>query len=217
MMKNFSEKNPLDGMMHGSPFISSEPIVYEMARSFTSKEYDSEEFLHFCEDERSSSLLTEFEAFPTGPECVVLNHIPDSTLIFHDKSLEMENPWAKEFYEAMTLESKGKDSTDEHGSFILEIPQEPCSSNASPESGMLCAPSIDENYNYLKVLSCKMFRRLVVDSYVYHKHCKFRGCTVALILQLKLHDTSIIGGARGTTSLMIVARRNSHGRHYDHK
>jgi hypothetical protein len=26
---------------------------------------------------------------------------------------------------------------------------------------------------------------LVVDAFVYHKHCKFHGCTVALALQLK--------------------------------
>ena len=119
-------------------------------------------------------------------------------MIFHDKSLEMENPWAKEFCEAATLESKGKDSIDEHGSFILEVPQEPCSLNASPGSGMLYAPSIHKDYNCLKVLSCKTFRRSVVDSYVYHKHCRFGGCMAALTLQPKFRDTSTIGGERGT-------------------
>jgi hypothetical protein len=93
-----------------------------------------------------------------------------------------------EFCETPTLESEGKDSIDEHGSFILEIPQEPCSLNASLESAMLCAPSTYEDYNHLKVLSCKRFRRLVVDVYVYHKHCKFHGCTMALTLQLKLQQ-----------------------------
>jgi hypothetical protein len=90
-----------------------------------------------------------------------------------------------DFCEALTLESEGKDSIDEHVSFILEITQEPCLFNASPESGMLCAPCTHEDYNHLKVLSCKIFMRLVVDAYVYHKHCKFRGCFVALTLQLK--------------------------------
>uniref|UniRef100_K3Y3J4 Uncharacterized protein n=1 Tax=Setaria italica TaxID=4555 RepID=K3Y3J4_SETIT len=56
-----------------------------------------------------------------------------------------------EFREAPTLEFKGKDFIDEHGSFILEIPQGPCSSNASPESATLCAPSTYEDYNHLKV------------------------------------------------------------------
>ena len=106
-------------------------------------------------------------------------------MISHDESLELENPWAMEFDEAPTLESKEKDSIDEHESFILEIPQEPCSFNASPESGMLCAPSTHEDYNHLKAPFCKIFGRLVVDAYVYHKHCKFHGCSVALTLQLK--------------------------------
>src|SRR5687767_13330878 len=98
----------------------------------------------------------------------------------------MENPRAMEFCEAPNLESEGKDSKDEHGSFILEIPQEPWLSNASPESTTLCAPSTYEDYNHLKVLSSKKFRRLVEDAYVYHKYCKIRGCIVALTLQLKL-------------------------------
>ena len=40
-------------------------------------------------------------------------------MIFHDESIEMENPWAMEFDEALTLECKEKDSLDEYGSFIL--------------------------------------------------------------------------------------------------
>jgi hypothetical protein len=97
-----------------------------------------------------------------------------------------------EFCEAPILESEGKDSKDEHGSFILEIPQEQCSFNASPKSGTLCAPSTHEDCNHLKVLSCKIFRRLVVDAFVYHKHCKFHGCTVELTLQLKLHQQLVV-------------------------
>ena len=133
----------------------------------------------FCEDERSSSLLSEFEPLPSGPKKVVLDHDRDSTMISHDESLEMENPWAMEFCEAPTLESDKEDSTDEHGTLIFEIP---CSFNATPESGMLIAPCTHEDYNQLKVLFCKIFRRWVVDAYVYRKHCRFCGCTVALTL-----------------------------------
>jgi hypothetical protein len=67
----------------------------------------------------------------------------------------MENPWAMEFCEVSTLESKGKDSMDTHGRFILEIQQESCLFNASQELAVLCAPSTYEAYNNLKVLSCK--------------------------------------------------------------
>ena len=96
----------------------------------------------------------EFEPLPSGPEKVVLDHDRGPTTISHDESLEMENTWAMEFDEAPTLESKVKDSLDKHGSFTPEIPQEPCSFNASPESGTLCAPSIHEDYNHHMVLYC---------------------------------------------------------------
>jgi hypothetical protein len=98
------------------------------------------------------------------------------------KPFKKENPWAMLKLEALTLKFEREDSADEHGSFFLEKLQEPCSFNATPESGTLCAPSTRKDCNHLKVLSCKIFRRLVVDAFVYHKHCKFRGCNVALTL-----------------------------------
>jgi hypothetical protein len=172
-------------MMHVSPFISSEHVLFEVAKPATHEEYNSEEILHLYEDKRSSPSI-KFEPLPTSLEYVVLDHDQDPTMISHDESPEMENPWAIEFCEASTLKSKGKDSIDEHGSFILEIQQESCSFNASLESSIFYALSKHEDYNHLKVLSCKIFMRLVVDAYVYHKNCKFRGCTVALTLQLNL-------------------------------
>ena len=62
--KHFPEPNPLKEMMHESPFIPYEPILFEVEKYATSEEYDSEATLHFCEDERSSSLSSEFELFP---------------------------------------------------------------------------------------------------------------------------------------------------------
>jgi hypothetical protein len=161
--------------MHTSPFISSAPVLLGVLES-------SEDSLHSYEDERSSSSLTKFEPLPAGPGYVVLNHDRESTSSFHNESLEMENQWAMQFCEAPTLESEEKDSTNEHGSFTFDIPREPCSFNVTPESGMLSAPCTHEDYNRPKVLFCKIFRRLVVDVYVYRKYCRFRGCTVALTL-----------------------------------
>ena len=204
-------------MMHESPFISSESTLFEVPKSANSEENNSEEILHFCEDEWSLSLLSKFEPLSFGPKEVVLDHYRDSTMISHDASLDMKNRWATECYEAPTLESIEKDSIYEHGSFILVIPQKPCSFNISLESGTLCAQSTHMDYNCLKVLSCKTFRRLVVDAYVYRKHCKFRGCSVVLTLQLNLHDTSTTGDEKGNTSSTIAARGCSHGRAYDHK
>ena len=167
MAKHFLEPNPLKEMMHESPFIPSKSILSEVTKSAASEEHDSEVTLHFCEDERSLSLLSEFEPLPSGPEKVVLDHDRDSTMISHDESLEMENPWAMEFCEALTLESDEKYSTEEHGTVIFEMP---CSFNATPKIGILSAPCTHEDYNHLMVLFCKTFRRLVVDVYIFHKY-----------------------------------------------
>ena len=93
-------------------------------------------------------------------------------MIFHDEPLETENPWARESAEALSLECEENGSIDEHGSFILESPS-PCPYNTLPESATLCTTNVVEGCNLLKPLSSKMFRRMVVDIFVYHKHCKF--------------------------------------------
>ena len=138
MAKHFPEQNLLEEMVHTSPLVSSDPVLLEGVES--SKEYDSEDSIDFCEEERSSSPLIKFEPLPAGPEYVVLGLYQDTTTSFHDKSLEMEKSLAKEFCEAPTLESNEKDSTNEHGSFTFGISHKPCSFNTTPESGMLSAP-----------------------------------------------------------------------------
>jgi hypothetical protein len=94
----------------------------------------------------------------------------------HDASLEMENSWAMEICKAPTLGSEGKDLIDKHGSFTLDLPQEPCLHHVSPESAMHSAQSTHQDYNRLMVLLCKKFRRMVVDAYVHHKYCRFHEC-----------------------------------------
>jgi hypothetical protein len=190
MAEPLPKQNPLKEMMHVFPLASSESVLIEVVEFSTPEEYNSKDPLHLCEGERSSSSSSsssiEFEPLPAGQYDVALDLDRESTSSFYDLSLEMEKSLSMEIYEALTLESKGKDSIDEHGSFILDTPHEPCLHHASPESAMLSALSMDEDYNRLMVLSCKKFRRMVVDVYVYHKHCRFRICTVALTLQLKL-------------------------------
>lgn len=58
--------NPLEEVMHVSLFVSSELVLYEMAKPYTLEGYDSEEILHHYEGERLSSPLTECEPLPTG-------------------------------------------------------------------------------------------------------------------------------------------------------
>jgi hypothetical protein len=81
--------------MHTSLFISSKLVLLGVLES--SKEFGSEDSLHFCEDERSSSPLTKFEPLPTGLEYVVLDYDRESTSSFHNASLEIGNQWAMEF------------------------------------------------------------------------------------------------------------------------
>jgi len=117
LAKPLPEQNPLEEILHTYPFISSEPVLLGVLES--SEEYDSKGGLHSCEDERLSSSLTEFDLLPNGLESVVLDLDRDTSMIFYDESLKMENQWAIEFCEAPTLESNEKDSTNEHGSFTL--------------------------------------------------------------------------------------------------
>ena len=71
MAKHFPEQNLLEEMVHTSLFVSSNPVLLGVLESY--EEYDSEDSLHFHEDERSSSSLTEFEPLPAGLEYVVLD------------------------------------------------------------------------------------------------------------------------------------------------
>ena len=134
--------------------------------------------------EQPSSSSIEFEPILSSPHCVVLDHDRDTTMIFHDEPLEVENSWARESSEALTLEFEENNSIDEHDSFIVET-SPPCSFSTPPESATHCTMNAFASCNLFKALSSKKFGSLVVDAFVYHKHCKFRGCTIALTLQLK--------------------------------
>jgi hypothetical protein len=51
MAKALPKQNPLEKMVHASSFVSSEPVLFEVAKFATHEEHDSEEILHLCEDE----------------------------------------------------------------------------------------------------------------------------------------------------------------------
>ena len=73
LAKPLPKQNSLEEMMHASPFVSSKHVLFEVAKSSTSKEYDSE-VLHHCEYKRSSSLSIDFEPLPAGPEYAILDY-----------------------------------------------------------------------------------------------------------------------------------------------
>ena len=69
---------------------------------------------------------------------------------------------------------KMEDFIDERGSYFLTIPSNPCSYEKSPES--ICNSTITcQIYNPFLISVHKNFKRVVVDAFVYHKFCKFRG------------------------------------------
>ena len=120
--------------------------------------------------EQTSPSSIEFEPILSSPHCVVLDNDRDTTMIFHDEPLEIENSWARESSEALILEFGENNSIDEHGSFIVET-SPPCSFSTPPELGTRCSMNAFASRNLLKTLRRKMFRRMVVDAFVYHKHC----------------------------------------------
>ena len=87
--------------------------------------------------------------------------------------------------EAPTLELKKNDSTNEHEDSSFETPCISCSLLESPELITLSATRFYEDHNHLLVLVYKLFRRMVVDAYVYHKYCKSHGYVVVFTLQLE--------------------------------
>ena len=135
-------------------------------------------------------------------------------MIFHDEPLETENSWAREFSEALSLECKESSSIDEHDSFILESPP-PCSFSIPPESATCCATNAFASCNLLIARSSKTFRRMVVDAFVYRKHCKFRGCAIVLTLQLKQNRWMMV--KTGVTSPVDSAGRSPLGQARDLK
>jgi len=107
---------------------------------------------------------------------VVLDIGRDSTLILHDISLENKSFCAMDIYIAPTLETK------EHESLSFETLHVSCSRLESPEFIVLSAACCYEEDNHPSLLISKLFRRMVVDVFVYHKYCKSHSSTVVLTL-----------------------------------
>ena len=85
--------------------------------------------------------------------------------------------------EAPTQETKEKDSTIEHESFSFETPHVSSSLLESLEFVVLSTACCYEEDNLPSLLVAKIFRRMVVDVFIYHKYCKSCSSTVVLTLQ----------------------------------
>jgi len=72
---------------------------------------------------------------------------------------------------ASTLETKEMNSTDEHESFSFETPHVSCSLLETLEFILLRNTSSYEDPHVLLLLVSKLFKRMVIDAFVYHKYC----------------------------------------------
>jgi hypothetical protein len=131
-----------------------------------------------CETECIPSPLLESKSCPSGHPNVVLDSDRESTLILCDRFCAMDMP------KAPTLETK-KNSANEHGNFSFKIPHISCSFSESPKFDLLSTSCTHENHNLLFLLVHKLFKKAVVDAYIYHKYYRSRGYIVVLTLQLQ--------------------------------
>ena len=118
------------------------------------------------ETERASSPSFEPELRPSG---------------YPNTILEKENLCAMDISK-LTLETKRRDSTYEHENFTFKTPQVSCSLLKSLEFISLSSTCYHEDHNHVSILVSKLFRRMVVDAYVYQKYCRSRACIVVLTL-----------------------------------
>jgi hypothetical protein len=119
--------------------------------------------------------------------------------------LENKNFRALDMPKAPTLETQENDFTVKHEGFSFKTPHFSCSFLEFPESVVLSTTCINEEYNLPSLLISKLFRRMVVDVFVYHKYCRSCGCTVVLTLQLE-HYVKCLVVKLGTTPPLIAAR-----------
>ena len=151
---------------------------------FISLFISSNPIFHLYETEQPPSPSSKIKPCPSGP-------------MFHFESLEKENFCAMDL--PQTLESKTEESTNKHETF--EFPQDSCPNKDSPKFISPRATCSHQDSNHLLNFPSKMYRRVVVDAFVYRKHSRFRGSTMALTLQLKCNQRMAV--KVGTTSPIL--------------
>ena len=82
-----------------------------------------------------------------------------------------------DIHEESTLELEKEDDINDHGSYFMNTSSNPCSREKTLESIGL-STTTHEIFNPLMLLVRKIFERVVVDAFVYHKYCRSR-CMLA--------------------------------------
>jgi hypothetical protein len=99
--------------------------------------------------------------------------VRDTPLECHRQAVMDGYVWSIDIPRASTSEPNKGGLVNEHGSFILEEPLDPCSPEKPPES-IHCAKSTYESYSYPMPIDHNNIKKMVVDAFVYHKYCKSR-------------------------------------------
>ena len=153
---------------------------------FVSRFVSSNPISNLYETEQPPSPSSKIKPCPSGP-------------MFHFESLEKENFCAMDL--PQTLESKTEESTNWQEN--IEFSQDSCPHKETPESISPSATCSHQDSNHLLISPSKIYRRMVVDAFVYRKHSRFHGSTMALILQLKHNQR--MGVKVGTASPLLAA------------
>ena len=77
-----------------------------------------------------------------------------------------------DIHEESTLELEKENDINEHGSYFMNTSSNLCSHEKTPKSIGLSNATTHEIFNPLILPVHKIFKRVVVDAYVYHKYCK---------------------------------------------
>ena len=88
-----------------------------------------------------------------------------------------------DIHEELTMELEKEDDINEHGSYFMNTSSILSSHEKSPESIGLSNIATHEIFNPLILLVHKIFERVVVDVFIYHKYCKSR-CVVGINLEI---------------------------------
>jgi len=130
-----------------------------------------------CEREHSSPPSLKLKSRPFGHPNFVLDNGRDSMLILHENFCAMD-------ISKSNLGIK-RDPIVEHESFSFVTRQVSCSLLKFPKLISLSSACYHEDHNHVSILVSKLFRRMVVDAYVYQKYCISYGCIVVLTLKLE--------------------------------
>jgi hypothetical protein len=168
--------------MNVSPFVSSELVLAELVEFSTSQECDLENPLHLCEHERSSSPLIEFEPLPTScimlfPTMVENQHC---SYKMHLLRWRIRGPW-KSIRHQLWSPKEGISSTSMVAILLIYLRNHACIMSLQSQRRSVHRAHI-RTTTALCSSPVKNFKRTVVDACIYHKHCRFHVCPIALTL-----------------------------------